>query len=663
MQPIPNHWINITTPEELCFLKEDLEDCSRVAVDTETTGLAVTDEVFGVSFAVGDCKGDKKVRRAYWCNFNFVDETLKQGVLDVVRLLFESGKWNLMFANASFDIRMIRATFEIKLLHENINCTQLLALVLGRWPSVGLKYLTGSVLNRQPVWAKEVNVVKVRMGFKEKDDDFPYTLLPADIVFPYACEDVQNTFDLFYALLPYYKFEQPALQEIYKLERRVARVTAKLEYHGMSVDLEYFKKLHTQLTEELAIEDDYYSQRWGQYKNTHKIMVPSVQSSDRLARIIFDPNYPNGLHKDPELAAKTKGGAISVKMDELAANFPDDEDIQRLAQYVFRKSALEGYVDPIINKHVSWVDDDGNPLPPTIHSSFWQIQATGRFSSSKLNLQNITNDKLATEWEKGYSIRRGFICPPGFLYMAADYKAFEVAILANASQDPKLVHHMVEGVDFHSVVGSLAYHRPYQELRQHVDELARMQRTKIKKTSFAFLYGAGVKKIARTTGISMDEAQAIKNALSKAYPDMMAWWQDTYREAAHEGHVLTLCGRLRRIDPQHAYTVSVNTVCQGTAADIMKYAHADLEVLLQGHKSRQVHTVHDEIHFYLHPDDVDLVPQIVEIMQRRRFDPPKLRGSVYVPMIAELNIGPNWSEMRETTLEHVQEVLREMQNG
>jgi DNA polymerase-1 len=219
-----------------------------------------------------------------------------------------------------------------------------------------------------------------------------------------------------------------------------------------------------------------------------------------------------------------------------------------------------------------------------------------------------------------------------------------------------------EGIDFHSVVGSMAYHRPYEELRKHVDDLARRQRTMIKRTSFAFLYGAGVKRIARTTGISIEEAQKIKNALSEAYPDMMAWWDSTYHAAAYEGKIFTLCGRMRRIPPDQAYTLSVNTVCQGSAADILKYALAEIEVLLQGKKSRQVHHVHDEIHFYLHPEDVDLVPQIVDIMQTRRFDPPKLRGSVYVPITVELNTGINWAEMRETDLSTVQQTLREMGN-
>lgn len=655
---VPKTWVNIKTVEDVLYLQEDLEVCARVAVDTETTGLAVTDEVFGVSFGVGDCDGDKKLRRVYWCNFNFVDDTVKAAVLDVLRLLFETGRWNVIFFNAPFDMKMIRASFDIKMLHENINCGMMLAILLCKWGTPGLKFLTGVVLGRQPVWAKEVDAFKVKMGFKGKEDDFPYTLIPEEMVFPYACEDAENTFDLFYALLQLYRYENKSLQEIYKLERRVTRVSAKLEFHGMTIDLPYFQALRARLEEELAVDDLYYSQRWGQYKNTKKVMVPTVQSSDRLGRILFDSGFPDGLKLPVELAEHTPTGKISVKMANITANFPDNPEIQRLAMYVFKQYVLNNYATTMTERYVPWVEDDGSPALPTIHTSFWQIKATGRFSSSNPNLQNISNDKLETEEEREYSVRRGFIAPKGFLYFTADFKAFEVVILANASQDPKLVKHCLDGIDFHSTVGSMAYHRPYEELRRHVDELARRQRTMIKKTSFAFIYGAGVKRIATTTGITLDEAQGIKDALRAAYPDMMYWWDETVSKVGFEGKVFTLCGRLRRIPSNKAYNWAVNTVCQGTAADILKYALAELEVLLQGRKSRQVHHVHDEIHFYLHPDDVELVPQIVEIMQRRRFDPPN--GGTYVPFLAELSTGPNWSDMTETTVENVMQQLREM---
>jgi DNA polymerase I len=650
---IPKTWVNIETMEQLAFLREDLEVCKRVVVDTETTGLSVEHKVFGISLAVGDVDGDKAVRRVYWCNMLLVEEDVKETMIDIVRTLFATDStWNLMFHNASFDIRMLRGTYGIELLHENINCSMLLALLLCRWPAAGLKYLTGSVLGRKPVWSQAVEAFKKKHGFGPKSD-FPYTMLPADIIFPYACEDAQNTFDLFFAVLPNYKYEVKELQDIYKLERRVSRVVAQFEFQGMKIDLPYFEGLRERLEADLAEEREYFSERWGTYKNTNKQMVPSIESSDRLGKILFDSSLPDGLKLNVEFATFTPTGRISVKMSDLAANFPDNETVMRIAAYTHKKDALNDFIIPICERHVEW--EDGTH---SMHTQFWQVQATGRFGSSKINLQNITNDKLAEEHQKGHSIRKGFIHPEGYLYLTADYKAFEVAVLANASQDKVMIQHVLDGIDFHSTVGAIAYHRPYEELRNHVDDLARLQRTKIKKTSFLFIYGGGIKKAVRTNGLTYEEAQDIKNSIREAYPAMMEWWDDTYRTAGHKGKIHTLCGRVRRISPQEAYTKSVNTVCQGTAADIMKYAHADIQRILQGSKSRQVHTVHDEIHFYFHPDDVHLVRPCIKAMETQRFDPPN--NGTYVPMIAELSIGPNWSERTEVELEEVEDTLRSM---
>jgi len=243
-----------------------------------------------------------------------------------------------------------------------------------------------------------------------------------------------------------------------------------------------------------------------------------------------------------------------------------------------------------------------------------------------------------------------------------DFKAFEVAILANASQDPKLVEDVLNGVDFHSTVGSIAYHRPYEELVNHVDELAVHQRTQIKRTSFLFIYGGGVKKCALVNNISIHEAQQIKDSIERAYPSMVEWRQQVTSEAAGRGKVHTLCGRMRRIDPKFAYTTVVNTICQGTAADIIKFGHVEVEGILRrcSGRSRQVATIHDEIHFYFDPLDAKYVPTIVDALEKQRFDPPNRGANRYVPMKVELSMGDSWGKMQECSVDDVVKKLKRM---
>lgn len=657
----PKNWINIKTLEHVLYLQEDLEECSKVSFDTETTGLTIADTVFGVVMGVGDRGGNGEFQRCYWFDFSrCTDPAVSEAVLLIVKDLFTSGKHNLIMHNSIFDIKMVKATWGIELEHYNLNDTMFLALLLQKWNRVGLKELTRYVLNRVPVWDELVDKFFMQLGLKHKDDIKPYDAIPEEIVFPYACEDAQNTYDLYYALRDHYRFEQPKLQEIYKLERCVAVMTANLELNGMVIDAQYFQELREKIRGEYEFDNAEFSELWGTYKNTKKRMVSSVESPQKLGNILFDPGYGNGLCLDQDLAQKTPTGQYSTNMDYLLRTFPDNEIIKRLAMFSFRNAAGEK-IDEILENMMVHTDDEDNVLQHTIHTSYWQIKDTGRYGSSRINLQNITNDKLCTDEQRAYSIRRGFVAPVGYLYVAVDFKSFEVAILANASQDPGLVKDVLNGEDFHSRIGAIAYHRPYSDLVGKVDKLAVQQRTQIKKTSFLFIYGGGVKKAVEVNGLEYDEAVAIKQSIERAYPYMDEWRRTTFNCASRDKYIYTLCGRLRRIDPSKAYTTAVNTVCQGTAADVMKFGHHDLEVLFKGKKSRQAATIHDEIHLYLHPEDVDLVPEIVRLLEQQRFEPPKWGAATYVPLRVELSQSPrSWAEMHDTTVEQIMDTLRSM---
>lgn len=684
LPPIPKNWIEIATLEDVVHLREDLEECKRVAFDTETTGLTIADEIFGVVFGVGDRvspdfpKGDKLLQRCYWFDFyESKNKAVADAVIQVVRDLFTTDRWNVIFHNAAFDIKMVKCTWDIDFTHDNLNDTQLLALVLNKWIEVKLKTLTRHLLQRPTPWDEMVKSVFKKFGLNpdSKDTVLPYDMLPTWVVFPYACEDSANTFDLFFELLTFYKFELPELQEIYKLERCVANINARMQFHGMNVDVDYLKTLRARIQEEYEVDTAEFSGLWGTYRNSKKRTVSAVESSTKLGLICFDPLYPNGLKLDPMKARTTPKGAYSVGMDYLHREFCDDPITQRLPDdrtftknpmveridmFMFRQAVAEK-IDEILRNMMIHTDDDGNELYTTIHTNYWQIADTGRFRSSKVNLQNIKNDKLSYGIQPEYSVRGGFVAPEGYLYVTSDFKSFEVAILANASQDEKLVRDVLEGEDFHSRIGSIAYHRPYDELRKKVDRAAIYQRTQIKKTSFLFIYGGGKQKAVDVNGVTMEEARAIEQSIERAYPYMCEWRRRVTDQVSRDKKVHTLCGRMRRIPSDKAYTQGVNMICQGTAADVMKYAHLEIERLLTGRKSRQAATIHDEIHLYLHPEDWEIVPQLVEVMERPRFEPPNHGARVLVPLTTEWSMSEgSWGQMKECTIRDIQDKLVSM---
>lgn len=655
------HWHNMETLADLEMLKEDVEEYSRVSFDTETmpmqeghTGLDATGHVFGVVIAVGH----KKVERVYWMNFMEVDLVVEHAMIEIVRQLFTTDRWSLIFHNAYFDVAKVQRTWDIELTNPNINDTMLMAGVLRLWYQIKLKVLSKLVLDRNSPWDEAVETF-----FKDKkikDDDRDYSDLPAQLVAGYACEDGDNTFDLFFNLLPYFAQEKESLQDIYKLERSIIPTMARMMSEGMCIDLDYFTNMkedcesanRKQFQKFLELWEEDIKKIWKKPKKgcTHHL---NLGSSDQMGLILFGDDIENGFHLPIELATRTeKTKKISCSnevMDKLVAEHPE---LKELELYRFRENPTLKTILPIVDKHIGEGDEN------YINTSYYPIIASGRFSSSNVNLQNIMNDKLLLkDWMKKFSIRRGFISPHGFLYVAMDFASFEVAILANASQDETLVRDVVNGEDFHSRVASIAFHRPYEELKNKVDAKAVQQRTASKRLSFLFIYGGGIDRAVASSGLPYEDCEAVKYAIEIAYPEMIHWKKRIAAAAGMAGKVYTLCGRKNKVDHKTSYR-AVNMVCQGTAADIMKYGHRDVENILRGRKTKQVASIHDEIHFYWHPDDVDLVPEIIAALEKPRFE---IEKGTYVPMRMEPMItDDNWSNFRDSSVDEIQERLRSM---
>lgn len=653
-----NHWNNIETLDELEMLKEDLEEYERVAFDTETmptvdgqTGLDATAEVFGVVLAVGH----KKVERVYWINFMDAEQDVCDEMIEIVRKLFTSGKWTLIFHNAYFDVSKVQYTWGIKLEHDKVNDTMLMAGVLRLWYKIKLSVLSKLVLDADSPWD-----VVVEQFFKEhkiKDGDRDYSDLPTQLVAGYACEDAEHTFNLFFALLPFFAKEQESLQTIYKLERSIIPAMSRMISEGMCIDIDYFKSMQTECLIKNSEQHQKFVELWEEdikkiwpKKKKDAAYHLNLGSGDQMGQILFGDDIENGFHLPIELATRTektkKISCTGEVMDSLVKQFPQ---LHELELYRFRDNPILKTIKPILEKAI---EKDGQYY---INTSYFPIKASGRFSSGNVNLQNIMNDKkVLKDWMRNFSIRKGFIAPPGYLYVAMDFASFEVAILANASQDPDLIKDLLNGEDFHSRVASIAFHRPYEELRNKVDKEAVYQRTISKNIAFLFIYGGGINKACTTYGLTYEEAESVKYAIEIAYPHMVSWKKQIGSIAGMAGKTYTLCGRKNKVDYDKSYR-AVNMICQGTAADIMKYGHRDIEQILKDRKTKQVATIHDEIHFYWHPDDVDLVADIVAALETPRFE---IEKGTYVPMRMEPMVGDNWSEFRDSSVKEIEDLLR-----
>ena len=124
----------------------------------------------------------------------------------------------------------------------------------------------------------------------------------------------------------------------------------------------------------------------------------------------------------------------------------------------------------------------------------------------------------------------------------------------------------------------------------------------------------------------------------------------TIEQAKEQGYVTTLFGRRRQIPELRArnYQVrtlgerlAVNTVIQGTAADIIKLAMVRCERALsqEGSDTRLILTIHDELLFEGPPTDT---PRARELIEREMC----AVWNREPPLAVDVGVGQNWMEAK-----------------
>jgi DNA polymerase-1 len=294
-----------------------------------------------------------------------------------------------------------------------------------------------------------------------------------------------------------------------------------------------------------------------------------------------------------------------------------------------------------------------HPRTGRVHTSFNQAgAATGRFSSSDPNLQNVP-----IRTEVGREIRRAFIAEPGHVLISADYSQIELRVLAHLAEDESLIQAFQRHEDIHDQT-SLKVFGTDSGLSKH--ELRR--RAKI--INYALLYGKTAFTLAKDIGVSQAEAQAFIDAYFAGFPGVRGYLDGTIASARETGVVKTMFGR-RRLVPDinnrngqvrgAAERIAVNMPIQGTAADILKRAMIDLHAALGigslgegalgvSHETRSgarmILTVHDELLFEVKKEAADEVAAIV----RERMEQAV---TLKVPLTVDVGIGENWKEAKD----------------
>ena len=216
--------------------------------------------------------------------------------------------------------------------------------------------------------------------------------------------------------------------------------------------------------------------------------------------------------------------------------------------------------------------------------------ATGRVTVTKLNLQSVPRDyqlcyegdtsaPLPADQHTCVSIRNMFVAAPGYVLLSADYSQLELRMMAHLSGDDSLQRALMGSQDVFKVMAS-------DWLGVPLAQLTDQHRQQAKSICYGLMYGMGTKSFAAQLKISESEASDLVETFKNCYPGVKSFMSDTIEFCKRRGFVVTISGRKRFLPAIHSVDKStqnqaerqaVNTVIQGSAADLIKMAMINID--------------------------------------------------------------------------------------
>ena len=592
----------VDTPEALDKFVEELAAQPKFCLDTETTDTnPCRARLVGLSFAW-------KPELAYYIPVRgpMFDQKLDEHlVLEKLRPILEDPSRTIVGQNIKYDW-IVLAQAGVTLGGRMVDSMILSYLLESGERNHSLDEISQRLLDHKMIPISNL----IGKGKNQKKMDEVEVALVAE----YAAEDADATWRITEKLEPIVRDQD--LWTLYdNVERPLVEVLARMEKAGVVVDVPRLKQLSDEFAKRLAeIEKEIYLHAGGEF---------NIASAQQLREILYD------RLKLPILG-KTPGGEPSTAaeiLEELAPMHP-------LPRMLMEHRQLSKLKNTYLDALPTVIGSDSR-----VHASFNQtVAATGRLSSSEPNLQNIP-----VRSEQGRQIRQAFIAPgPDWVLLTADYSQIELRMLAHFCQDANLLEAFRTGRDIHNVVAAQIF---------GVDEsnVTDEQRRQAKTVNFGVIYGLSAYGLASRLSITQSEASIFIEAYFANYPGIDTWMTTVLEEAKSTGRVKTILGRRRPIQGIKSTTgrqrnlaerTAINTVIQGSAADLIKMAMIRIDQELRALKlqSRLILQIHDELVFEVPKSELAQVRELVRRLMNSALD-------LNVPVEVDVAAGPNWLDV------------------
>jgi DNA polymerase I len=408
------------------------------------------------------------------------------------------------------------------------------------------------------------------------------------------------------------RIEELGLERLLReVELPLVAVLAAMEREGLKLDAERLAEVGAGFGERIdTLEREIFDLAEEEF---------TIGSPQQVGRILFEKL---------ELTRKRRGKTgFSTDARVLAQIRDEHEIIPRIESWRELTKLKNTYLDSL----PELID----PETGRVHTTFNQASTTtGRLSSTNPNLQNIP-----IRTDLGRPVRACFVAAEGAQLLSADYSQVELRVLAHVADEGVLKDVFRKGEDVHAATAAEVF-----EIER--DEVDVGQRSKAKMVNFGIVYGLTGFGLADRLNIPRKEGEEFVARYLERFPAVRAFREQVIERAQEEGFVTTLMGRRRPIPELRSGNpntrrlgerLAVNTVIQGTAADIIKVAMVRCQKALKetGGEARLVLQIHDELLFEGPPGEMEAAVELVrrEMCAAYQLDPP---------LEVDVGVGSDW---------------------
>ncbi len=596
----------VDSQDKLNDLAKQLAKAKIISFDTETTSTEeMQAQIVGISLAI-------KAGQAYYIPVGHTsgNNLPIEKVIAALTPSMTDAKIGKVAHNAKYDyIILSRYGLTISPLTFDTMLAEFIVDPSSR--HLGLKNLSANRLGEEMTHIEEL-IGKGKKQISMAD-------VAIESVAPYAAADAETTL----RLMPIMQKELERVNGtklLAEIDMPLTPVLADMEMTGALIDTKFFSKMSLELAKRLAELEKEIFQLAGKTFN--------INSPQQLSDVLF-----NHLRLEPpDRGRKTATGFYSTSADVLEML----RDKHPVLEWILEQRELSKLKSTYVDALPVAVDSNTG----RVHTSYSQIGAvTGRLSSNNPNLQNIP-----IRTETGRRVRNGFIADKGNALLSVDYSQIELRIVAHMAQDEAMLKAFRAGEDIHATTAAAIYDI-------ELDKVTKEMRRHAKAINFGLIYGMSAFGLARSTELTLAEAEDFVKAYFTKFPGIKKYLDGIRRQAAEIGYVETLLGRKRyfpalqgKINVQmknREEREAINAPIQGTAADIMKIAMLKIPSALKaaGLKAQMLLQVHDELVLECPKDELEKTARLVQKTMANAYE-------MSIPLSTEAHAGKSWGEMQ-----------------